>query len=417
MADRFFPNTMPDFVKEGEPVAATGSSLSRLLALPYSKLSEKLLKAGLDLKEKIVEETWVKTGKQVNDYPLYTGALGTAFLLFKSYQVTKNESDLTLSAEIIKACLRASKGLPSDQTFICGRAGVYALGVVVFNLLKDHGTASFYIQCFNEITFPDTASNELLYGKAGYLWASSLINNHISKYKNTIPPYKLNPLVKEVITDGRNLSNKLKHKSPLMYEWRGQNYMGAVVGLAGIMQALMDMDLSQDEQEDVRNTLDYIIQSRFPGGNYPSIEGSTDDQLVHWCHGACGVSLTLAKAYEVFKEERFLLAASDAAEEVWNRGLVKKVGLCHGISGNAYTFLSLYRRTGRVEYLYRAKAFACFLLDKVDQLIREGIMHSGDHPFSLFEGQAGMAYLFLDMVNPDESRFPGYELKDFCEYM
>jgi lantibiotic modifying enzyme len=99
-----------------------------------------------------------------------------------------------------------------------------------------------------------------------------------------------------------------------------------------------------------------------------------------------------------------------AAEVVWNRGLLKRVRTCHGLSGNAYVFLSLYKLTGNVEYLYRAKAFTCFLLEKADQFIAEGIMHGGDRPFSLFEGKAGMAYLLLDMVNPSESKFPAYEL-------
>jgi hypothetical protein len=53
MADRFFPNEMPDFVEERESTASTGSSLIRLLSLPYPQLSAKLLKAGLDLKEKV----------------------------------------------------------------------------------------------------------------------------------------------------------------------------------------------------------------------------------------------------------------------------------------------------------------------------------------------------------------------------
>lgn len=94
---------------------------------------------------------------------------------------------------------------------------------------------------------------------------------------------------------------------------------------------------------------------------------------------------------------------------VWNRGLLKRVGICHGISGNAYVFLSLYRLTGVKEYLYRAKAFACFLLDRAHMLISTGEMHEGDESFSLFEGIAGMANLFLDMVQPKNARFPGYE--------
>lgn len=95
---------------------------------------------------------------------------------------------------------------------------------------------------------------------------------------------------------------------------------------------------------------------------------------------------------------------------MWRRGLLKRIGICHGISGNAYVFLSLYRLTGKEEYLYKAKAFACFLHDRAHTFISQGIMHKGDHPFSLFEGIGGMAHLFLDLVEPSQSSFPAYEL-------
>lgn len=85
-----------------------------------------------------------------------------------------------------------------------------------------------------------------------------------------------------------------------MYEWHGKNYWGAAHGLAGIMHVLMHTELKLDEQDDVKNTLLYMIKNRFPSGNYPSSEGNETDLLVHWCHGAPGVALTLAKAYEVF---------------------------------------------------------------------------------------------------------------------
>lgn len=113
---------------------------------------------------------------------------------------------------------------------------------------------------------------------------------------------------------------------------------------------------------------------------------------------------------QVFGEREFLEAGEAAAEVVWNRGLLKQVGICHGISGNAYVSLSLYRATGRNEYLHQAKAFASFLLDRGHKLLSKGEMHGGDSPYSLFEGVGGMAYLFLDMVDPSQARFPGYEL-------
>lgn len=113
---------------------------------------------------------------------------------------------------------------------------------------------------------------------------------------------------------------------------------------------------------------------------------------------------------QIFGDEEFMRAAVESAGVVWNRGLLKRVGICHGISGNAYVFLSLYRVTGHSEFLYKAKAFTCFLLDRAHRLISMGDMHGGDNPYSLFEGIGGMAHLFLDMVEPSFSRFPAYEL-------
>lgn len=344
------------------------------------------------------------SGKRVKDYSLYTGALGTAFLLFKAYQVTKNQNDLNLCSDIIKACDSVSRD-SGRVTFICGRAGVCALGAVAAKHAGDGRLLDHYLAQFKEIKLPSDLPYELLYGRAGFLWACSFLNKHIGK--ETISTSRKRAVVDEIIKAGRLTR---KGKCPLLYEWHGKRYWGAAHGLAGIMLVLMDLELTPDEVEDVKGTLHYMIKNHFPSGNYPSSEGNKSDCLVHWCHGAPGIALTLAKAAEVFGDKEFLQAAMEAGEVVWNRGLLKRVGICHGISGNTYVFLSLYRLTGNVEYLYRAKAFACFLHDRAQKLVSEGKMHGGDRPYSLFEGFGGMAYLFLDILEPSEARFPAYEL-------
>ncbi|EXB76311.1 hypothetical protein L484_025669 [Morus notabilis] len=409
MADRFFQNVMPNFLAE-KPVGETSSEaavdpLTKLLSLPYKTFSDSLRSSALELKDTVVRETWVLSGKRVQDYTVYTGALGTAYLAFKAYQVTKNANDLKLCLEIVKACDSASRD-SSRVTFLCGRASVCALGAVAAKHAGDERLLGHYITQFKEIKLSSDLPNELLYGRAGFLWASSFINHHIGN--GTISNTLRRSVVDEIIKAGRKLAKK--GKCPLMYEWHGKKYWGAAHGLAGIMHVLMDMELKSDEAEDVKGTLRYMIKNCFPSGNYPSSEGSESDRLVHWCHGAPGVALTLVKAAEVFEDKQFLQAAMDAGDVVWERGLLKRVGICHGISGNAYVFLALYRLTGKVEYLYKAKAFACFLHDRARKLISEGRMHGGDHPYSLFEGIGGMAHLFLDMTEPSEARFPAYEL-------
>ncbi|RZC93001.1 hypothetical protein C5167_028358 [Papaver somniferum] len=405
MADRFFANEMPEFIDETSNIAeAIENSLLKLLSLPYSSLSEKLKEKALGLKETIVRETWGHGGRRVQDFTVYTGSLGIAYLLFKSYQVTHNKNDLTLCSEIVQDCDTSSKNA-RNVTFLCGRAGVCALGAVAAKHSGDERLLNHYLTQFQAIKLPRDIPNELLYGRAGFLWAYSFLNKHIT---GVVSSSFTGSVVKEIIEEGRRLSNK--GRCPLMYEWHGKKYWGAAHGLAGIVHVLMDMELKPDEVEDVKGTLRYMIQNRFPSGNYPSSEESESDRLVHWCHGSPGVALTLVKAAQVFGDQDFLRAAIDAGEVVWERGLLRRVGICHGVSGNAYVFLSLYRLTGNVKYLFRAKSFACFLFDKAEKLISEGKMHGGDHPYSLFEGLGGMTYLFLDMTVPAEARFPGYEL-------
>lgn len=105
-------------------------------------------------------------------------------------------------------------------------------------------------------------------------------------------------------------------------------------------------------------------------------------------------------------------AAIEAGEVVWKSGLVKKVGLADGISGNAYAFLSLFRLTGESIYEERAKVFASFLYDHATTLSSEAENGGGSNlnAYSLFHGLAGTACLWFDLLTPHNSSFPGYEL-------
>ena len=109
-------------------------------------------------------------------------------------------------------------------------------------------------------------------------------------------------------------------------------------------------------------------------------------------------------------DREFRDAAIEAGEVVWNNGLVKKVGLADGIAGNAYAFLSLHRLTGETVYEERAKAFASFLYHNARKLVNTGHARGGDHAYSLFQGLAGTACLWFDLLAPQNSKFPGYEL-------
>ena len=97
-------------------------------------------------------------------------------------------------------------------------------------------------------------------------------------------------------------------------------------------------------ENDIRASVDFVLSSEEDNGNYPPIaEEYRDDwnELVHWCHGAPGVVYLLAKAFLVWKDDRYLAAALRCGELIWNRGLLKKgPGICHGIAG---TYVTIFR--------------------------------------------------------------------------
>lgn len=95
---------------------------------------------------------------------------------------------------------------------------------------------------------------------------------------------------------------------------------------------------------------------------------------------------------------------------MWKNGLIKKVGLADGAAGNAYAFLSLYRLTGESIYEERSKAFASFLYHNASNLAPGGLATGAGHTHSLFKGLAGVACLWFDLLAPERSSFPGYEL-------
>lgn len=140
-------------------------------------------------------------------------------------------------------------------------------------------------------------SYDLLYGRSGFLWGALFISKYIGE--NKLPSDLLTSIVDAVLAGGRAGASD-KTSCPLMYRWHGTRYWGAANGLAGILHVLLHFPLSEENAEDVKGTLRYMMSNRFPhSGNYPSSEGNPRDKLVQWSHGATGMAITLCKASQV----------------------------------------------------------------------------------------------------------------------
>ncbi|KAL2504541.1 LanC-like protein GCL1 [Abeliophyllum distichum] len=387
------------------------------LSLP----ADTFVKAAISLKDQVVEVTWKgRVNNEILDPTVYTGLLGTAFTCLRSHEATGNHRDLQLCVEIVDACAAVAHSSTRHVTFLCGRGGIYALGAVAANYCGDQMKRELYLGRFLEMAEekalpvgPEEGglgmSYDLLYGRAGFLWAALFINKYLGA--EAVPSDLLMPVVGAVLAGGRaGASDNMA--CPLMYRWHGTRYWGAAHGLAGILHVLLHFSLPNHDIDDVKATLRYMMSNRFPhSGNYPVSEGNPRDKLVQWSHGATGVALTLCKASEVLPNNReFRDAAIEAGEVVWKNGLLKKVGLADGSAGNTYAFLSLSRLTGESVYENRAKAFASYLYHNVRKTIADARYDGDDNKFSLYQGLASAACLWFDMLMPENARFPGYEL-------
>lgn len=260
-----------------------------------------------------------------------------------------------------------------------------------------------------------TGECEVLYGRAGALQAILFLRNELQD--RFFGSDMALSLARVIVNEGQDTSGRHKSHLPLLWEWHGKAYLGAAHGLVGILQTLLYLNMEEfaSLEEDlkvpvralIRQTVDGLDELSFPSGNLQSSMGSrSGDRLVHWCHGAPGHLMLLVKAAEFFEEKKYLERAKQVAQHVvWPRGLLRKgVGLCHGISGNSYALLSLARVESGDLWLLRAQHYTHFAASSLEEL--ELVP---DHPYSLYEGLAGMATLMLDMLDPENARFPFYE--------
>eukprot|EP00798_Chlamydomonas_sp_ICE-L_P017002 gene17002-23280_t len=220
---------------------------------------------------------------------------------------------------------------------------------------------------------------EVLYGRAGYLFSLLFLRHHAGP--SYVDSSIIKHLVCHIIVEGRKGAETLCQKAvqgvppyPLMYSWHDSYYLGAI---------------------------------------------TLSVWLVQLCHGAPGHILLctllwdreLGSSSGAEHGEWCRAAALKAGQQVWERGILKKgLGLCHGISGNAYALLALYRATGDPTHLHRAQKLALLSARNWRKLYG-----TPDRPMSLYEGLCGAMCLWSSILAPSgqvskAGGLPGYEL-------
>ncbi|KAI9536116.1 LanC-like protein 2 [Dissostichus eleginoides] len=408
---RFFQNQNQDYVDQ----AGSGSGSEERANEPLDEEGKVSASFQKKVQSKIKDllqqmEEGLKTADP-HDFSTYTGWTGIALLYLQLHRCSQESSHLQRALDYVKRTLRILNG--RKVSFLCGDAGPLAVGAVVHHKLSNTEESQ---DCLNRLVLLQSSvlsdsdlSDELLYGRAGFLFALLYVNREIGEH--TVEESTITQVVSAILDSGKSLSQDQKktERCPLLYEWHRKQYLGAAHGLTGIFYMLLQPGARVPADvlsEFVRPSIDYVRHKKFRSGNFPSSLSNESDRLVQWCHGAPGVIHTLLMAHQVFQEEKYLKEASDCSEVIWQRGFLRKgYGLCHGTAGNGFIFLSLYRRTKERKHLFRACKFAEWCLDYGTHGCR-----IPDRPYSLFEGMAGTVYFLSELENPEASCFPAFEL-------
>ncbi|XP_050422284.1 glutathione S-transferase LANCL1-like [Adelges cooleyi] len=340
---------------------------------------------------------------------IYSGMAGIAVLFNFHALKTQNQLNTKEKAKlIIEKCLLKLHTTSNRVSYLTGESGVYVTAATIYKTHMDFVNVNNMIKKVTDLlprVLDEDYSDELLYGRAGYLYSLLLLKR--VGWKDPQRDKLIRQIVSAILNSGMYFCVKENiKKTPIMYEWHLKKYLGAAHGLSGILHCLLLANeyLTKKELDDlIKPALNYLLSFRFESGNIQSSINNDNDRLVQWCHGAAGVALTFALAYKVFQDNQYLLAAEKFGEVVWSRGLLTKgYGLCHGVSGNTYTFLALYQITKNSKYLYRTAKFMewCLSTDRQNR--------NPDRPLSLFEGITGVIYMLLDAQNPLEAEFIGF---------
>ncbi|RWS26449.1 lanC-like protein 2 [Leptotrombidium deliense] len=400
---RFFENP---FIRE-TPVKMTDGS-GQLLPPFKEKLVDNVSKLFSRF------ENALKTDSNSNDYSVYTGVAGYAYLylhlskVFTKYTVQEHKQTfLSAAQKYVEKALQLSK--KNKSTFLCGTAGAISLAAIIYHEQSMTDKSDEMLKRLISIDSKHESYDEMLYGRAGILYSLMFAKQSIET-QSIINSTHIRSVIEQILKSGQKTAQKeCKGKPPLFYLWHDKAYVGAAHGLIGILCMLLECKeyLTEEEIDKlVKPTVDHMFNLRLKSGNYMSSVGSTSDRLIHWCHGATGAVFLFSLAHQIFKDEKYKNEVINCCELIWKRGILRKgYGICHGTAGNAYAFIRAYQLTNDDIHLFRAMKFAEWCFDYGKHGCRVA-----DRPLSMFEGMAGTIYYLSDLLEPKNSRFPAFQL-------
>ena len=407
-----YKNVMPDYI-EGAPVHLSDELRSFM---------EINMETYLDL---VVKH---RPPNKVDAATVFEGLGGRALLYLRLYKRTNDEKYLDVAQEYIDSAIQHIGTISAEYIgFLWGKTGVYSVAAVLYSLRGDEDGSNQMIQEVQSIfdqAWDDSYAHydDFDSGRAGLLYAASFLQDYFSDRSEVIRRDSIVAVANATVQRGKALSTD-PNKSYL--EWISPNdggrWLGQSHGSAGVLCQLLNVEeILQPGSESlalITATVDHIVSKQFPSGNFPAeYYDESQDVLVQWDHGSPGVQGMLGKASIVLNNSTYLDSAMLAANCTWERGLVTKgLMLCHGIMGNTYMQIYLYKLTGDLRYMDRALKFQDFVANTPDLSEVDKMRVPTPNPYSLYTGSWESAIMLwadlLAVVDDDFTKLtmPAYE--------
>jgi len=356
--------------------------------------------------------------QRIADGHLYGGTSGIALFLGHLYELTQDDIIKQTAMAAMNHALKSTKNMNPERRigFHTGSLGIayaaYRLGEVLpdsnfmtqgFDLLRDH---------FKE----NPPSGELLDVISGSAGAIPVFVTMHQKNKEDNLSELGDLYAKQLIKKATYNKEGWSWSMPNMVAY--EDLLGYSHGAAGVAMALLEAyDFLKDESyKDAALHGFRYEQSWFDSneGNWPDMRDNHNRPRpekfgfsCQWCHGAAGILLTRARAWQILGDDDFRLQAEVAGKttistlENPDKFGLRNYSLCHGIAGNALTLLYGHQVLNSDQWLNAAQMAA-----------RKGIAehHRQNTPWlggvadpveslSLMLGTAGTGYFYLRMYD------------------
>lgn len=249
---RYFMNKLPDYTP--------GTSV-QIDSPKWKEMTEKVVEKILNARPPSFENC---------DGGLYVGDAGISYMLYylsQNSELSSKKDDYLKSAmqyaQVSMEYLKRYKTNDPPCSFILGKAGVVALGSLLYQTIGDEQSCEKLCKEYEQLSEYCTpiifrnGSDELFVGRAGYLCGAMNLQQKLGK--KVVGDDVMKRLCSTMVQSGREYSKRCKSKSPLMYHYYNTQYLGAAHGLSSILQMLLSFPhiLKTDPamEEDVHNQL------------------------------------------------------------------------------------------------------------------------------------------------------------------